>query len=325
MTYKKAAGAIALSLAMLAVPVLAADHTVRLSLDIPEGHPKHQAAMQFAKEVGERSNGAIEVTVFANSLLGGEAEAAEGIRLGSVQAGVLTSSVFATWVPEAQVLDMPFLFRDDAHASAANALLTEKLGPAFAAQGFHLLGFSINGARQIMSSFPVLKPEDIKGKKMRVIQSPVHVALWTAVGVNPVAIPAPEIYNSMQSKVVDLFDNTATNYFTQRFYEVAPHYTKLSHVYAMGTWVLSEELWQKLTPEQQTIVTEAASKAQADLVPIQAKTDQAALDSAVAGGATLYEVADKQPWIDLLKPVYDEFVPKIPAAAETIEAIRAIN
>lgn len=319
------AGATALSLGLLALPALAADFTARLSLDVPEGHPKYLAAKQFAQAVAEGTGGAVEIKVFGNGLLGGEAESAEGIRLGSVQGGIITSSVFATWVPDVQVLDLPFLFRDDAHAVAANPLLTERLSEQFAAQGFHLLGFSINGARQLMSSFPVEKPEDLQGKKMRVIQSPIHVALWEAVGVNPVAIPAAEVYNSMQTKVVDLFDNTATNYQALRFYEVAPYYTNLSHVYAMGTWVLAESFWQGLPAEYQEVIAAAALQAQTDLVPVQQAQDQKALAETVAEGSTIYEVVDKQVWIDLMQPVYDQFAPTIPNAEATIEAIRAIK
>ncbi len=139
----------------------------------------------------------------------------------------MTSSVLANWVPDVQVLDLPFIFRNEEHAIKANALLKSKLGNKFEAQGFHLLGFSVNGARELISTFPIEKPEDVKGKKMRVIQSPIHIDMWKAVGANPVPIPAPEIYTSLQNKVVDYFDNTTTNYYTFRFYEVAKNFTKL--------------------------------------------------------------------------------------------------
>jgi tripartite ATP-independent transporter DctP family solute receptor len=317
--------ATALSLGVLTLPTVAAEFTARWSLDVPEGHPKYQAAEQFARAVAEGTGNAVEIKVFGNGLLGGEAESAEGIRLGSVQGGTITSSVFATWVPDVQVLDLPFLFRDDAHAVAANGLLTKRLSEQFVTHGFHLLGFSVNGARQLMSSFPVEKPEDLHGKKMRVIQSPIHVALWEAVGVNPVAIPAAEVYNSMQTRVVDLFDNTATNYQALRFYEVAPHYTNLSHVYAMGTWVLAETFWQKLPAEYQEVITAAALKAQSDLVSVQQAQDQKALAETVAAGSTIHEVADKQVWIELMQPVYDQFAPTIPNAVDTIKAVKAIQ
>jgi TRAP-type transport system periplasmic protein len=321
------AGAAALVISSIAfvLPAGAADFTARLSLDVQEGNPKHVAAEQFAKAVFDGTQGAVEIKVFANGLLGGEAESAEGIRLGSIQMGVITSSVFATWVPDVQVLDLPFLFRDDAHATAANPVLTERLSEQFTAQGFHLLVFSINGARQPMSKFPIQTPDDVRGKKMRVIQSPVHVALWQAVGANPVPIPAAEVYNSMQTGVVDFFDNTATNYLTFRFHEVAPHYTKLSHVYAMGTWVVSDAWWQKLSAEQQAVVTAAAVDAQAAVVGLNQAADEKALAKTVELGATIHDVADKEAWRSLMQPVWAQFTPNIPNADANIKPINAIE
>lgn len=303
----------------------AADYTARMSLDVQEDNPKFLAAQSFADAVAAATDGAVEFQVFGNSLLGAEAESAEGMRLGSVQAGIITSSVFGTWVPEVQVLDLPFLFRDDAHASAANPVLTERLSEVFAAQGFHLLGFSINGARQPMSTFPILSPEDVKGRKMRVIQSPIHIALWEAVGANPVPIPGAEIYNAMQTGVVDFFDNTPANYLTFKFFEVAPHYTNLSHVYAMGTWVVAKSWWDTLPAEHQEAITQAAIDAQAEVAPMLAKVDQAALDETVRLGATLHEVEDKDAWIKLMEPVWGKFTPEIPGADDMIAAIKAIQ
>ncbi|SHN12805.1 TRAP transporter substrate-binding protein [Roseibium suaedae] len=309
----------------VALPAHAADYTAKLSLDVQEGNPKYVAAEGFAKKVAEATNGSVEIKLFANGLLGGETESAEGMRLGSVEMGIITSSVFASWIPEVQVLDLPFLFRNDEHVVASNALLTDRLKDKFEAQGFHLLGFSINGARQPMSTFPIEKPEDVKGKKMRVLQSPIHIALWNQMGANPVAIPAAEVYNSMQTGVVDYFDNTATNYLTFKFYEVAPHYTDLRHIYAIGAWVVSKTWWDNLPAESQEAISAAAIEAQRDLPPMQAKVDAQSLAEAVKNGATIHEVADKEAWRSLMRPVWDEFIPKIPDAQQTIEAIEAIQ
>ncbi|SFU23077.1 TRAP transporter substrate-binding protein [Mesorhizobium sp. YR577] len=309
----------------LSLPAAAADYTARLSLDVQEGNPKYVAAEEFAQKVAEGTKGAVEIKVFGNGLLGGEAESAEGMRLGSVQMGIITSSVFASWVPQVQALDLPFLFRNDEHVVAANAKLTELLKDDFAEQGFQLLGFSINGARQLMSTFPILKPEDVKGKKMRVIQSPIHIALWKQLGANPVAIPAAEVYNSMQTGVVDYFDNTATNYLTFKFYEVAPHYTDLGHIYAIGAWVVSKAWWDSLPAEHQAAISAAATEAQAGVAPRQAKVDQESLAEAVKNGATIHKVEDKEVWRTLSKPVWDTFTPQIPDADQTISAINEIK
>lgn len=176
-----------------------------------------------------------------------------------------------------------------------------------------------------MSTFPILTPEDVRGKKMRVIQNPIHIALWRQVGANPVPIPAPEVYNAMQTGVVDYFDNTATNYLTFKFYEVAPHYTNLSHVYAMGAWVVAKSFWDGLPPAHQAVLTGAATDAQALVAPMQAVRDEQALAETVAKGATIHQVDDKEAWRALMAPVWAQFAPTIPNAEATIAAINAIE
>ncbi|WP_136064281.1 TRAP transporter substrate-binding protein [Modicisalibacter radicis] len=311
----------ALALAIGSASAMAAEYNAKLSLDVPENNTKYVAAQQFADLVRERTDDNVDIQLFANSVLGGETESAEGIRLGSVQMGIITSSVLTSWVPEVQVLDLPYLIDDEEQATALSEPLTKELSPNFEKQGFHLLGFSVNGIRQLMSSFPIHSIDDIQGKKMRVIQSPLHVEAWRAAGANPTPIPAPEIYNAMQTGVIDFFDNTATNYLTNRFYEVAPYYVKTDHIFAMGTWVVSQSWWQRLPEDYQQAITQAAQEVQAELPAMRRKDDQAALDETVADGATIIEIEDKGPWKEAMKPVRDEFTKKIPNGEALVSLI----
>ena len=317
-----AATAFAMTLVSLpATTVAAAKYTAKLSLDVQKGNPKEVAAENFAKAVRERTHGDVDIKIYPNSLLGGESDAAQGIRLGSVQMGIITSSVLSSWVPQVQVLDLPFVVKSDAQAVAINQPLTKSLAPKFDAQGFHLLGFSINGARNLMSRFPIHTPADVKGKKMRVIQSPLFVETWKAVGANPVPISAPEIYNALQTGVVDFFDNTASNYLTFKFYEVAPYYTQLNYVYAFGTWVTSNAWWKKLPANYQAIVTEEALKAQQALPALQQKEDEKALAETKTKGATITVIQNKEPWIQLMEPVRTSLAKKIPDSAALLSLI----
>ena len=317
-----AAGAIVLATMS---PALAADYTARLSLDVREDNPKYIAAQTFAELAAEKTDGAVEIQLFPNSLLGGEVETAEGIRLGSIQMAILTSSVLSQWIPQVQVLDLPFVFESDAHAVAIDAPLTDALGDAFEESGFHLLGFTPNGARSIISKSAIATPEDASGKKMRVIQNPLHVALWESVGTNPVPIPAPEIYNSMQTGVVDFFDNTASNYLTSKFFEVAPYYTKLNHIYAMGTWVVGKPWWDALPEDMQAAVTEAAAEARTAYVPIWMEADAAALTETEAQGSTIISDLDRDAWEAKMGPVREQFSAEIPEAGSLLEIIAAQN
>lgn len=318
------AGAGLLAAIVMPMPdAAAAKFVARMSIEVQEGHPKHVAMERFAKLVAERTNGDVEIKVFPNSQLGGELETAEGIRLGSIQFGAITSSVLVNWVPELQVLDLPFIFDNDAHALKANPVLTQKLAPKFQAQGFHLLGFSVNGARELMSTFPIEKPEDVRGKKMRVLQSPLHIDLWRTMGANPVAIPAPEIYNALQTRVFDFFDNTTTNYLTFKFNEVAKHFTKLDHIYAMATWVVGDQWWKRLPKEYQAAIEKSASEVQPLVSELLAKSDDAALAKAKETGSTIVFIQDKAPWKKLMAPIWDQYSAKIPDGKALIDLISA--
>lgn len=300
----------------------AAKYTARMSIEVQEGHPKFIAVERFSKLVAERTNGEVEIKIFPNSQLGGELETAEGIRLGSIQIGLVTSSVLTNWVPQVQALDLPFIFENDAHAIRANAPLTKRLANQFDAQGFHLLGFSVNGARELISTFPIEKPEDVRGKKMRVIQSPIHLELWKSMGANPVPIPAPEIYTSLQTKVVDFCDNTTTNYKTFRFFEVAPFFTKTDHIYALGTWIVGAKWWKSLPKNHQATIEKAAAEIQPVIPELLSKTDDEALDFAVKNGnAKITIIKDKKPWVTATAKMAEQFIEKIPDGKEIAEII----
>jgi tripartite ATP-independent transporter DctP family solute receptor len=317
-----AIAAVAFAVALFSADaVAAAKYVARMSIEVQEGHPKQVAMERFAKLVSERTNGEVEIKVFPNSQLGGELETAEGIRLGSIQMGAVTSSVLVNWVPDVQVIDLPFIFRDEAHAIKANNLLKARLAAKFEAQGFHLLGFSVNGARELISTFPISKPEDVRGKKMRVIQSPIHIDTWKAVGANPVPIPAPEIYTSLQNKVVDYFDNTTTNYATFRFYEVAKYFTKLDHMFALATWVVDAKWWARLPKAHQDAIEQSAAEIQPLIPQLLAKTDDDALAKAKAAGSEVIVITDKTPWQKLMAPIWEQYSAKIPDGKELVSAI----
>jgi tripartite ATP-independent transporter DctP family solute receptor len=296
----------------------------KFSTDVQPGHPKVVSFEKFGKLVKERTKGGVDIAVFPSSQLGGEMETADGMRLGSIEMGSITTSVLASWVPEVQILDLPFLLRDDAHAAKATAWLAEQLAPKFEAQGFRLLAFTINGARQPMSTFPIRKVEDVAGKKMRVLQSPLHIALWRQMGANPVPIPAPEVYTSLQTRVVDFFDNTPTNYLTFKFFEVAPYYTNLSHVYAVAAWVAGDRWFKKLPAADQKVVIDTAREIVPEIHKLLAEQDAASLAKTKEMGATLISIDDKGPWQAKMAPIWDEYGKKIPGGADMIKAIGAM-
>jgi tripartite ATP-independent transporter DctP family solute receptor len=288
----------------------------KFNIDVPADHPKAIAFQNFADNVKAQTDGRVDITIFPNSQLGGELETAEGMRLNSVQMGSITTSVLVSWIPELQILDLPFLFQNDDEAKAGTEWLAQYLAKKFDDAGFHLIGFTLNGARNPMSSFPIRTPDDVRGKKMRVIQSPIHIALWKSVGTNPVSIPANEIFTSMQTKVVDFFDNTPTNYWSWKFYEAAPYFSELNHIYAVAAWVCSKSWFDGISAADQKIMTDLYEETAEYIHTELERMDIEALEKAAANGATIIKNIDKAPWVEKMQPVWKEFGAEIPNSQE---------
>lgn len=314
--------AAALALACFAAPALAQGKiTCKFGVLGNADFPGTIGMQLVVDKVNAATKGEIEMQLFPNSQLGGEKEMAEGMRLGSVCGAPINVSVMSTWVPEGQLFDMPFLFRDDQHAYN---VLAGAVGKQFAAKyepfGFKVVGFLVNGTRHPMSKTAIITPDDVKGKKFRVIQSPLHIELWKMLGANPTPIAFPEIYNSMQTGVVDAMDNAKTTYWASKFYEVAPHVTDLGHIYSISAVAFSANFWKRLTPAQQAIVQSAAMEGIKLNDKLIAEGDEEAMKKAVAAGAKYHKV-DKGPWQKAMQPIYNTWASKV-GGLEMIKAVQ---
>jgi tripartite ATP-independent transporter DctP family solute receptor len=323
-----ALAACAFGLAALLAPGPAAAQTkitAKFSSIVPDNHPIHAGLLRMASLIDARTNGTVEIKIFPSGQLGGELESAEGIKLGSIEGGVITTSVLVNWVPEVQTIDLPFIFRNDDHALASYGLLTSELAPKFQTQGFRVLGMTLSGVRNLIGTFPIRSVEDVKGKKMRVIQSPLHVEIWKLVGSNPTPIPAPEIYSALQTKVVDFMDNPKTNYLSFKWYEVAKNFTELGHIYSVIAFTFSERWWAKLNKEQQAAVQRSVN----DVVPLihhnLSQSDDFALAKTVELGSTVHVIKDREPWRKLMAPIWEDFQKKVPTAKPLVDKIVALK
>jgi tripartite ATP-independent transporter DctP family solute receptor len=323
-TRRIALGALVAGAALALAPAASAQNTLRIGTVVSAPHPIISLMEDFKKKVDQGTGNAIVVQFYPNSQLGGEREMAEAMRIGSLEGSLNTLTVFSTWVPNASVFDMPFIFRDDDHAWAAySGAPGQRLAEAFPPQGFRVLGFFLAGVRNVFATFPVLKPEDVKGHKMRTLQSPLHLQIWSTVGANPTPIPHPEVYNALQTKVVEIADNTATNYLNEKWYEVAPHYSTTGHIYAIGGLFLSERWYQRQKPEHQKVMAEATAAMSKALHKAIIDSDAASLDKAAAAGAKIHRIADKAAWAAPMRPIWDQWIGQDAQRRELIQSITA--
>lgn len=299
--------------------------TARLTHTYADGHPITIAATRFADKVKEQSNGDIVLNIFPNSQLGDEVQIAESMRLGSIDGAYLTSPVLTGYIPELQVLDLPFMMRDNQHALKVAAAVNEKLGGFFPAQGYHLLSLIPNGGRDPFGSFAINTPEDVKGRKIRVIQAPLPVALWNLLGANPTPLPAPELYAALQTKLVDFAENTKINYEAFRFFEVAQQFTELNHQYSFVVLIFSEDWWGRLTDDDKTMMQAAAVSLMPDVAQLVFDNEEGALARTVKQGVTVTKVSDKKPWQDIARPLWDQYAQTVPTLQPLIGDIQGIN
>ncbi len=282
--------------------------------------PQGKIWQKMQELVEAKVPGELVFNIVPDSALGGEKEEVEGVRLGSIQAGISTLANMSTWVPEGSLFDMPFIFRDQAHIDAVMAgPVGDEFKGLFAAQGFKAFGFITYGARHVISKDPITGPADVKGKKMRVIQSPLHIELWSSLGASPTPIPINESYNALETGVVDYMDMTMSGYQALKLFEVVPNFARTSHIWALGVMYMGMPFWESLTPEQQAALEEAAAEAIPYFNQLAADEQEASLAKTVEGGATVIE-QDTAEWQAAMEPFWASYADKV-GGMEKIQAI----
>ncbi len=259
--------------------------------------PETKIWQGISAAVEARLPGRFSVNIVKGGALGGEKEVAEGIRLGSIQGSLATVSALSGWVPEAQILDLPFLFRDAAHVQATvSGPVGSDLRSKFAAQNFIAPAFITYGARNLLTKTPVTRPEQLAGLKIRVIQSPLHTKLWSAFGTTPVGIPITETYNALSNGVADAMDLTKSAYAGFKLYEVVPCMTETNHIWATGLVYFGATFWNGLTSEEQQALTEATEAGATAFNQMIIEDEARSVETARAHGGQLLQPEALDDW-----------------------------
>lgn len=293
----------------LAAPALAQRaRTLRFAHFSPTSDPNHETATMFANQVRDATNGEITIRIFPGAQLGGEVDAVEGVLLGTIDISVPSTAVLANWIPEMNVMNMPFAFRDwDHYTRVAHGPLLDRLIEAAAAKNLRVLGMLTSGARHIMTRAPLNSFEDLRGRKIRTVQNPVHVATFNAFGANATAIAYPEVYSSLQTGVVDGADAANTNYFTEKFYEVAPHWAQVSWLFYSNAFIMREDRFRALPQERQNQLSEIGRKVGMDHFVRYRRSDEETLARLVAAGVRVTR-PDPAPFRAASRQIHERFL-----------------
>ncbi|MBD9374613.1 TRAP transporter substrate-binding protein [Rhizobium sp. ARZ01] len=312
----------ALAVPALVRPVQARTTTITVASLLGEDKPETKIWRHISERVEARLPGRFRFNVVTNGALGGEKEVAEGARLGSVQASLATVSALSGWVPEVQILDLPFLYRDAAHVRrVVEGPVGEDIRRRLAEENFVVGGFIDYGARHLLTKEPVTRPMQLRGRKIRVIQSPLHTTLWSAYGAAPVGIPITETYNALSTGVADAMDLTKSAYAGFKLYEVVPFLTETGHIRASGVVYFAASLWNRLNEEERAVLGEAAAEG-ADLFNrLIVEDERASTQLALAGGGQVLKAEAFEEWQEGAHAVWREFAPIVGG----VERIRAVE
>ncbi|WP_319548709.1 TRAP transporter substrate-binding protein DctP [Desulfogranum marinum] len=238
-----------------------AEAAVKFGHVAPPFHGQSKGVDAFAAYVKEKTDGRIDIATFPAGQLGGERSMAEQVQSGTLQMATITTAVMQNFVPQSAVMDLPFLFpnRATAYATLDDAELQEKFFSYFPKKGFIAIGWTENEIRDFSNSIrPVRTPEDIKGLKVRVMNSPVYLDTFKQLGASPVGIPFPEIYNALQTGVIDAQENPILTTVLAKFSEVNKYITLTQHTVTECVIIVSIDYWETLSAGDQQIFRDAA-------------------------------------------------------------------
>jgi len=289
---------------------LAAHATEFRSADI---HPDDYPTVTAVKFMGERlkalSGGKHTIKVFNNSALGNEKDTIEQTKIGALQMVRVNIAPMNNICPETQVPTMPFLFRSVEHMhKVLDGPVGEEILKSCEKQGFIGLAFYDSGARSMFTAKkPVRSFADMKGLKVRVQQSDLWVSMIEAMGANATPMPMGEVYTGLKTGLIDAAENNYPTYESARAFEVAKYYSKTEHSMAPEMLLFSKRAWDKLSPEEQGWIRQAAKESVPYMRKQWAEREVKSLATVKAGGAEIIEI-DKKPFEAAMKPVYDKFI-----------------
>ena len=239
------------------------EHTIKFAAQNQKGHPQVMGMEKFEEIVEERSDGNISVRLFPGGTLGGDVQTISALQGGPIEMTVLNAGLMAGVAEDFALADLPFLYETP---EQADAVMDGPFGAALMgelpAKGLVGLGYWELGFRQLTNNRrPVATVDDIAGLKVRVVQQPMMIDLFNALGANAVPMPYPELYTALETGTVDGQENPFANILTAKFYEVQDHLAITNHVYNPQIVLISGEFWDGLNEEERKLLQDAAGEA----------------------------------------------------------------
>ena len=283
--------------------------TFRLGHQAAAGTAYDILAYKFKEYVETRSNGRYKIEVYSGGTLGNDRVLIESIQAGTLDLSIVTASDMSNFARELEVQDLPFLF--SSWDEVFNFLKSDFVNEFYAitdSSNITTMAFMPRGFRHATNNKgPINSPADFQGMKLRVVDSAIYVETFAALGANPQAMAWGEVYTALQQGTVDGHENTIVTTNDYRIYEVQKFMSKTGHIFAFAAVCASPTILNGLSAEDQELIRKAAVDAALEIGAEQLATENEAAVKLQAAGMQMNEVPNKQPFIDMVTPVYEKF------------------
>ena len=292
----------------------------------PAGYPTVAATENLGKKLAEATNGRLSVQMYPSMQLGGEKETIEQTQIGAIQLLRVSAGTMGPIVDDINVVNMPFLFKSIAHSEKMmdGPIGQELLDKITASPNANLVAlcWMNSGARSLYNSkHPIKSIEDIKGLKFRVIGNPIFIEMMNSLGGNGVAMGYDQVFSALQTGVIDGAENNPPSYVFSNHYTAAKYYSLTEHLVIPEVLLFSRRAWTNLSADDQNLLKKFAREAQLEERVLWNQYEQQAMEKAKAAGCQIAEIADKTPFQNAVKPVWDKYGPKYQDMINRIQAI----
>lgn len=299
-----------------------AQNTLKMNISLAQNSSYGVAIDTFAREVEQRTGGRYKVQNFYSAALGAERESVEGVQLGTLDLTLTSTGPLPNFVPEVAILDIPFLFRDYAHARAVlDGPIGQDLLKKFPAKNMVALAWAENGFRHMTNSKrPVETPDDLKGLKMRTMENPIHIQAYKQFGILPTPMAFTEVFTALQQGTVDGQENPLSVITAAKLDQVQKYLSLTGHVYSPAVILMNKAKWDALSAADKQAFTDAAREAvKANRARIDDDERKAVADLR-AKGMVVEDHVDKAKFQAQLAPVYADFAKRF--GQDNIDRIR---
>jgi tripartite ATP-independent transporter DctP family solute receptor len=302
-------------------PAWAQQKMVLKAADVhPFGYPTVEAVMRMGKKLEQATNGRISIQMYPSMQLGGEKEAIEQAQVGALALARISVGPMGPIVPEFNVFNLPFMFRDTAHMEKVidgpiGDELLRKLSEHPTANLIGLCWMNAGTRHVYNSKKPIRSVEDLKGLKIRMMGNPVFVDTMNALGGNGVSMGFDQLVNAMQTGVVDGAENNEPTYATGQHYRYAKYFSLTGHLMIPEVLVFSKKMFTALAKDDQDLIRRLAREAQLEERTLWYEMEKKSVAQMKEAGVELTEVSDKRPFQAAVKPVWDKYGTQLPPSS----------